>query len=163
MRWPSFFILVYVSMAVDAGLRWPMRIGEAMPDLVLPAVLFIALAAPRNAALIGCLILGLARDLAMGTPLGMYGLSYGLVALAVTGIRDSFDPRYPIARLILALMGSLVVGLIVYIQSRIHGPSTLTFWLMLKETLYSGLVAMAGLWMLARMRRLFVVDGHRRR
>lgn len=164
MCWLGFLILAYVVLGLDVGLRWPLRgsgVVPAMPDLVLPAVLFLAMAAPRNAALMGALILGLARDLAMPQPLGLHGLAYGLAALLVTAVRDGVDTRHVTGRAILALISSLVVGVIVYVHHLIHGPAT-PLWTVCQEIVYSAAVAMVGLWMLGKAKRWVVMDAYRR-
>ena len=97
----------------------------------------------------------------MPQPLGLYGLSYGLVALAITGVRDAVDSRNMVARGVLALLSSLLVGLIVYVHHLIHGPG-LPLWTVCRETVYSAIVAMVGLWLLGKVKRLIVMDVHRR-
>ena len=50
MRWPAYFILVYVAVGLQIGVGDYLRVGSARPDLVLLAVIFIAVNAPRDPA-----------------------------------------------------------------------------------------------------------------
>src|SRR5215213_9217449 len=85
MRWPAFFILVYVAVGLQIGMGDFVRIGGsgARPDLVMLAVIFIAIHAPRDAALLGAFGIGLVQDLVSLSPLGLYALAYALVAIHV--------------------------------------------------------------------------------
>src|ERR1700749_2562039 len=81
MRWLTYFILAYLTLGLQIGLAGHIALGGARPNLVLLAVIFIAINAPRDAALLGCFVLGLLQDLTTQQPLGIFALSYGLVAM----------------------------------------------------------------------------------
>ena len=51
MRWISYFILAYLIIAVQMALAGYLRWGQASPNLVLPAAVFIAINARREHAL----------------------------------------------------------------------------------------------------------------
>src|SRR5437762_5970604 len=53
MRWISYFILAYLIIAIQMALTGYLRWGQASPNLVLPAAVFIAINARREQALFG--------------------------------------------------------------------------------------------------------------
>src|SRR3954465_14398341 len=81
MRWLPYLILAYVTLGVQIGLGTYVSWHGASPNLVLIVALFIALNAPRGAALLGCFSLGLLQDLLSTTPGGVSARAGGLVAL----------------------------------------------------------------------------------
>ena len=87
MRWPIYFILAYFAVALQIGIGSHFTVWGARPNLVMIAVVFIAMHAPRDAALLGCFALGIMQDLTTADPsrLGLYGLAYGLFALMIGG------------------------------------------------------------------------------
>src|SRR5256885_10421682 len=103
MRWPIYYILGYVALGLQVGLSGYARIGGAPPNLVLICVLFIVLNAPRDPALLGCFGLGLIQDLLTQHAMGLYALSYGLLALLVVGINQLLQRDHPATHVILTL------------------------------------------------------------
>ena len=83
VRWIVYFILAYVALAVQIGATPYVRWQGAPPNFVLLVVIFIALNAPREAALLGALCLGLMQDLVTQSPLGLYAVCYGLVGMFI--------------------------------------------------------------------------------
>src|SRR5256885_17206422 len=96
MRWLAYFILAYLAIAVQIGLGPFMRYHEAQPNFVLLAGIFIALNAPRDAALLGCFCMGLIQDLVTQQPPGLFALSYGLTALVVVGSHHVVNREHPL-------------------------------------------------------------------
>jgi rod shape-determining protein MreD len=117
MRWLSFFILAYVALGLQIGLARAIEWKEAVPDFVLLAVIFLALNAPRDTALLACFILGLLRDLAGDGTLGLYALSYGIVALVIVGIQQAVARRHPVTHFMLALLGGVLVAVILSLHA----------------------------------------------
>src|SRR2546421_83322 len=85
MRWISYFILAYLIIAIQMALAGYLRWGQASPNLVLPAAVFIAINARREHALIGAFGLGFLQDLFSQHPLGLYAFAFGMVVLFVVG------------------------------------------------------------------------------
>src|SRR5690349_6692345 len=112
MRWLPYFILAYVTLGLQIGLGEYLSWHGARPNLVLVAVLFVALHAPRDAALLGCFSLGLLQDLLSQHPPGLYALSYGLVAMLAVGLQHVVDRDHPLTHAGLALAGGLITAVV---------------------------------------------------
>ena len=86
MRWLTFLILAYLAVALQIGLSPYLAYHGAAPNLVLLAVIFIAVNAPRDSALLGCFALGVMQDLVSHQPPGLFAFSYGLVAMFIVAV-----------------------------------------------------------------------------
>src|SRR5689334_580391 len=104
MRWLAYFILAYVALGLQMGLAPYLTFRGAPPNLVLLAVIFIALNAPRDPALLGCFGLGLLQDLATGQQPGLYAFSYGIVAMLVVAVQQTVYRQHPLTHASLALV-----------------------------------------------------------
>src|SRR3954468_22143704 len=102
MRLPAYLILVYVTIGLQVGLGELLRVGGSKPDLVLLAVIFIAINAPRDAALLGAFGIGLAQDLLSLSPLGVYALAYSLVAMFTISTQELVYRAHPLTHFSLA-------------------------------------------------------------
>ena len=125
MRWPAFFILVYLAVGLQIGMGDFVRIGGAgaRPDLVLLAVIFIAIHAPRDAALLGAFTIGLVKDMTTLSPLGLYAIAYSMVGMFVVSTQEYVYRAHPVTHVTLGFFGSLVAGAVVLIHGWIKGPS----------------------------------------
>src|SRR5579884_3280045 len=110
MRWPMYFILAYLSVALQVGLTPHLAYHGAAPNLVLLAAVFIAMHAPRDAALLGCFGLGVLQDLLTQQPPGLFALSYGLMALFIVGAQQAVYREHPLTHFSLALAGGLIAA-----------------------------------------------------
>ena len=63
MFWPAYYILAYLAVGLQIGVGPFVRVGGAVPNFVLMCVVFIAINAPREPALLGCFALGVMQDL----------------------------------------------------------------------------------------------------
>ena len=63
MRWTTFVIMTYITLAIQEGLRTLLMFNEVSPSLVMILMVFIALHAPRSKAAWAALMLGLLTDL----------------------------------------------------------------------------------------------------
>lgn len=120
MRWPPYFILAYVALGVQVGLGDYLSYRGAAPNLALLAAIFIAINAPRDAALLGCFGIGLLHDLLTQQPLGLFALSYGLVGLIVAGSNQAIHREHPVTQFAMALLGAAVVAVVVLLQGWVH-------------------------------------------
>ncbi|HXE53197.1 MAG TPA: rod shape-determining protein MreD [Tepidisphaeraceae bacterium] len=123
MRWLTFAIFAYLTVALQIGLGPFVGYHGATPNLVLLAAVFIALYAPRDAALLGCFVLGALQDMVTIQQPGLYALSYGLVALFVTGTQQMVYRDHPLTHFSLALVGGLVTEFILVLHGYIHPPA----------------------------------------
>ena len=142
MRWPAFFILVYVAVGLQIGMGDFVRIGGAgaRPDLVLLAVIFIAIHAPRDAALLGAFTIGLVKDMTTLSPLGLYAIAYSVVGMFVVSTQEYVYRAHPVTHVTLGFAGSLVAGAVVLIHGWIKGPPA-SFAEVFGSALYTALLA----------------------
>jgi rod shape-determining protein MreD len=123
MRWAAYFIFAYIAIGMQIGLGEYVRVGRARPDMILLVVIFIALHAPRDAALLGCLGIGLIKDLTTLSPLGLYAIAYSLVGMFTISTQELVYRAHPLTHVTLGFVGSLLAGAVVLIHGWIKGPS----------------------------------------
>src|SRR5262245_8520490 len=116
MRWVTYFILAYVVLGLQAGLSGFVQFRGAAPNMVLLCALFIALCAPRDAALLGAFGLGLMQDLLTQQPMGIYAFSYGLVAMLVVPSQSMIYREHPVTHVMMALVGSVICSMVILIH-----------------------------------------------
>jgi rod shape-determining protein MreD len=124
VRWPAFFILVYIAVGIQIGMGDLVRVGGAgaRPDLMLLAVIFIALHAPRDAALLGAFVIGIVKDTTTLSPLGLYAIAYALVGMFTISTQEYVYRAHPVTHVTLGFFGSLLAGAVVLIHGWIKGP-----------------------------------------
>lgn len=186
MRWLTYFILAYVALGLQVGLGNYVAYRGVKPDFVLMAVIFIAINAPRDAALLGCFGMGLMQDLLTHHPPGLFALAYGLVGLMAAGIQQVVYREHPLTHFAVALAGGVVVAAVVLLNGWLHPPGPgVSVWVgsagpapatqatlhpvrgspatELARALYTAVLAPAVMWLLARARRSFAFQPPRRR
>lgn len=176
MRWLSYILLAYLAIALQIGLSPFIAYNGAAPNLVLLAVIFIAVNAPRDAALLGCFVLGLLQDLVTQQQPGLFALSYGLVAMFVVGTQQVVYREHPLTHFSLALAGGLVTAFVLLLHGWVHPPSPRlnegntvlpavrpSAAVELTRALYTSILAPFVLAALQRMKRLFAFQPGRRR
>lgn len=117
MRWAAYFILAYLFVGMQVGLRGFLDFAGASPDLVLLAVIFIAINAPRDAALLGAFGLGLTQDLLTLQPLGLYALGYSLTAMFIVSTQEIVYREHPLTHFSLALVGGVIIGILLMLHT----------------------------------------------
>src|SRR5918993_4437180 len=122
MRWFAYFILAYFAIALQIGLAPYVRYNDAAPNLVLLAAVFIALNAPRDAALLGCFCLGVLQDLVTQQQPGLFALSYGIVAMFVVSTHHVVYREHPLTHFSMALIGGLVTAGVLLLHGWIYPP-----------------------------------------
>jgi rod shape-determining protein MreD len=125
MRWISYFILAYVVLGLQTGITAAMEWHASGPNLVLLAVVFIAMNAPRDVALLGSFILGGMQDLCTQGTMGLYAFSYGLVAMFVVTAQQAVYREHPLTHFSLTLVGGLMTAAVIYIHDWIR-PEQIT-------------------------------------
>ena len=176
MRAFAYFILAYVALGLQVGLGRYVSWHDARPNLVLIAVVYIALHARREAALLGCFCDGLCQDFLSQHPPGLYALSYGLVGLVVSGAHQAIKRDHPLTHFALALVGGLMTAALLAAhtllkpagQARVVGDSTVPplradILPLFVSAGYTALLAPALLWLVGRATRAFAFQGHYRR
>ena len=122
MRPLSYFLLAYVALGLQAGIARAMEWHTAAPNFVLLAVVFIALNAPRDTALLACFGLGAMHDLTSGPSLGLLAFSYGLVALFIVAIQQAINRRHPATHFAVALVGGVITAIVLAIHGWLRPP-----------------------------------------
>src|ERR1041385_929348 len=161
MRLPAYFILAYVAVGLQIGAAEFLRIGAAKPDLVLLAVIFIAIHAPRDAALLGCFGIGLIQDLVTLNPLGLYAFAYAIVGMFVVSTQELVYKAHPLTHFTLGFVAGSLCGMILAIHGWIKGPRASVTEL-LAMALYTALLAPVVLGLLNLTRKAFSFSRHRR-
>jgi rod shape-determining protein MreD len=122
MRWFPYIFLAYVAVGLQIGLAPFIAYRGAAPNLVLLAVVFIAVNAPRDAALIGCFALGFLQDLVTQQQPGLFALSYGLVALLIVSTQQSLSKDHPLTHFSLAIAAGFITAAVIILHDRIRPP-----------------------------------------
>ena len=124
MRSLPYLILAYVILGVQLGVGDYISYRGAAPNFVLLAVVFVAVHASRDAALLGAFSIGLLQDVLSAQPLGMYAFSYGLVGLPIVGAQHAVYREHPLAHFALALFGGLITATLLALQGWLRPPAT---------------------------------------
>ena|SRR5579871_4415224 len=122
MRWFSYILLAYLAVALQIGLAPYIAYGQAQPNFVLLAVVFIAVNAPRDAALLGCFILGFLQDLVTQQQPGLFAFSYGLVALLIVNTQQVVYKDHPLTHFSLTLAAGFLTAVIIILHDRLRPP-----------------------------------------
>ena len=176
MRWFSYIILAYLAVALQIGLGPFVEYRGAAPNLVLLTVIFIAVNAPRDPALLGGFVLGVMQDLVTQQQPGLYALSYALVALFVVSTQQVVYREHPLTHFSLALAGGLITATVLVLHGYIHpaaprvsdGKTVLPAirvspTLLLTGVVYTAVLAPFVLALLQRMKGLFGFQPGRRK
>ena len=122
MRWLVYYIFAYVTLGLQIGLSPYVRYQGAAPNLALLGVIYIALNAPRDAALLAAFGIGVLQDLLSAQPPGLYAFSYGIVAMFVTGAQQVVYREHPLTQFSLTLAGGLVTMCVLLVHGWISPP-----------------------------------------
>lgn len=162
MRTAAYLILAYVVLGAQVGLAPYIRIG-APPNLVLLAAIFIALNAPKEAALLGCFGLGLMQDLLTQQSLGVFAFSYGLIGMLVIGTQNLLYRDHPLTWVLLGFFGSLICTIILVIYGVLPASdgARIGAGKLIAMMLYTTILSPIVLYLLQRMRKSF--GFHKRR
>lgn len=126
MRYFTFILIGYVVLGLQCGLGPYIRWHGAAPNLVLLAVTFAAINAPKSAALMGCFIIGLLHDMVSLNPLGTYALAYGITALVLTSAAPML-PRDKVSTFAgMTFVALLIVQLVLLISGSFFPPGLAT-------------------------------------
>ncbi|HZL37482.1 MAG TPA: rod shape-determining protein MreD [Tepidisphaeraceae bacterium] len=177
MRLVSYFIFTYIVLGLQIGVAPFVAFHGVAPNLVLLAVVFVALNAPKDAALLGCFALGVIQDLLTQQSPGLYAFSYGLLAMFIVAAQPVVDRDHPLTHVSLALIGGLLTAFVLMIHSWIHpaGARTATegnvalpairipIGLEFLRALYTAALAPFILFVLQRTRKVFAFQPTRKK
>ena len=117
MRWIVYFILAYVAIGLQAGLAPFLTWNGASPNFVLLAVIFIAINAPREPALLGAFMLGMLQDLMTTQGLGVYAFSYGLAAMFTISTQEVVYREHPLTHFTLGLVTGISTAVMLVLHA----------------------------------------------
>ncbi len=171
MRWILYFILAYILLGLQLGLAPYIAYRDVPPNLLILLVVFIALNAPREEALLVSLLIGALQDLSSLQPLGLFAFSYGLVAVLVCWLAESVRRAHPFTHLSLTFMSTMVVGMLLLVHELVR-PSGLSANTAVKSVrigprvvvvmaLYTTLISPAVIYVLQQSNRLMLFDAGR--
>ena len=171
MRLIPYIILAYLALGLQIGLGRFVEWNGAVPNFVLLAVVFIAINAPRDAALLGCFAMGVIQDLLTQQAPGLHALSYGLLAMMLSNAQSAVYRKHPLTHVTLAGLGGLVTAFLLYVHAAIWSrwmdevapPAVpLSLGNLLLGTLYTAILAPFVIGVLQRIRVAFSFQAPRR-
>lgn len=161
MRFIPWIILAYVVLGLQCGLGPYIQINDAAPNLVLPVIIFIALYAPRDAALLGTYIVGLMQDMISTVPLGTHALVYAAVTAAVRMTQPTIQREHWLTHVLLALSGGVLQGVVWTLAGmRMHDRPPMS--LLVTTTIYTAILSPFMLKYLHKIKRIFAFQPERK-
>lgn len=154
MNFVVMVILAYVVLAVQSGLGAYIAIGNTTPNLLMPVVIFIALYAPREPALMGVFILGLMQDVLSQEPLGVHPLVFAAVAAATRITQPAIHREHWVTHLVLGAAGGVLQGVIVWLVG-LRMPPKPSFGVLMISAAYTAVLTPIILRALIGMKRAF--------
>ena len=163
MRWIPVLLLAYIAIGIQLGISPEARIHGFGPNLGLLVIVFVALGAPREPALLACVLIGGMQDLATQQAPGLYALSYGIVGYLVVGMQNVVYREHPLTHATLVLIGGIISGGVIWIHGRFPPGPRVSMTLLLGTAVYTAILAPPALWAMQRGRRMFGMTALRRR
>ncbi len=161
MRFVPTILLAYLVLGIESGIAPFIGIKSATPNLLLPVVIFIALYAPRDAALLGTYVIGLMQDMLSQEPLGVHALVYGAVTFAVRLTQPTIHREHPMTHILLAVVGGGLQG-VVLILVALRLPPRPPISMLMISTLYTAALSPIILRVLHKMKRFFAFQPERK-
>ena len=109
MHWLTFVILAPAALTVQAAVAPRLELFTARPDFLLLLVVFLALYARSQDAVVAAWILGACADLMTIERFGLIALSYGLTAMSITSIREYLFRYRVVTQAVVTLTACLLV------------------------------------------------------
>ena len=146
MRLFPSILLGYIALGFQIGLKDALSFGDAPPDFVLLAVVFMGMHLPRKQGLFGAFLIGLTQDCLSLHPLGLYALAYGLTAWMIYSTHQAVHRQHPLAHFSLTLLGGLVCAVILAAQALTHPAMRGSIGTPFITAIYTALLAPGVLW-----------------
>lgn len=168
MHWFGLVIVTIVVAAVQTSVGHLMAIKDAYPSFLLVTAVYYGFRWPAAEAGIAGWALGLAADLTSLGPIGAHSLSFALVAMVASRLRNIVMTDHPLAQiLVTGLLGWLAYSLIFAHGAWRDSWSVWSFGLSLKRAgwvaLYTAVLAPYLFWLLERAVPLLSLQPHTRR
>lgn len=160
MRWLNFVVFVIVMLVVQVGAGRVLGLGPGriMPDLLLMTAVVLAFVGAAEPTPVACWILGFAKDLTSQAPLGSYALAFGLLAVAVLGLRRLLYRENPLTLIVATLLGSVFVEQLVLVICMVKGQISVSQYSGISLAILLGGALTAGLgpygkWLVLKLRK----------
>jgi rod shape-determining protein MreD len=144
------------------GMSEFVRVRGVTPSVVLLVVIFIAMNAPRESALLACFVIGALQDMTTLTPLGLYAFAYSVVGMFIVSTHDVVSSNHPVTHFSATFVGGLVMGGVIYLHGLIRGPGVPLSGLF-ASALYTAILAPVVLGLLSRIKKVFAFSRRRLR
>ncbi len=154
MRWLTFGVLAILVVSLQVTIAPRLTWFGARPDWVLVLVVFYALHAPTDRAILAGWLAGALADVMSIERFGLLSISYGLAALAVCAVREALFTRHPLTHLSVTLVAGLLVQGIWTAFRLATGTGSAPFWPLLWGWVYTALWAVPMHWALLKTPRL---------
>jgi rod shape-determining protein MreD len=153
----TYLILAYLTLGAQIGLGAYVQVAGAAPNLVLLAVAFIALNAPKEPALLGCFMLGLMQDLLTQQTLGIFALSYGLVAMFVISTQQLVYREHPLTHISITFSACILTAVVTVLHGlfRLEATERVALTKLSYITLYTTALSPIILGVLQKLRKPF--------
>jgi rod shape-determining protein MreD len=157
MKTVTYLILAYLTLGAQIGLGAYVKVEGAAPNLVMLAAVFIALNAPKEPALLGCFFLGLMQDLLTSQTLGIYALSYGLVAMFVISTQQLVYREHPLTHISITLSASIIATAVIVLHGlfKLDASERVALTKLIYVTLYTTALSPVVLGILQKLRKPF--------
>ena len=164
-RLVGLVIVGYLAVVVQTTVVPLVSLGAVGPDLLLTVAMFLALFAPKHPALVGGWILGLAKDVTGGGPVGAWAVLFLAAAATLIEVRDLLFIQRALTQAALMAVVALPMNL-AYVAARwalAGGRPTLTaVGLVVGCAVFTAVVTPPVVWFLGRFRRVLGLVPERR-
>jgi rod shape-determining protein MreD len=155
VHWFGLVIVTIVVAAVQTSVGSLMAIKGVPPSFLLVTAIYYGFRWPVGEAGIAGWSLGMAADLTGATPIGAQSLSFALVAMAASQLRNVLVTNHPLAQILATgVLGWLAYSLVYVHSAWTGGWASWSFALSLKRAawvaMYSAVLAPYLFWLLDR-------------
>jgi rod shape-determining protein MreD len=138
--------LLFLQSAVLPGLLpWQFK-----PDLLLVLIVYLGFQEASFKAGVATYLLGLLQDTFAGTCLGLYGLVFLILFLAVKGASGRLNAESPVLLFFIVLCGTLLEALILIFTLGFFAEAGRSWSIIASGLAWQLLLNLAGAWMLFR-------------
>jgi rod shape-determining protein MreD len=136
--------LLFLQSAVLPGfLPWQLK-----PDLLLILVVYLGFQEASLMAGVATYLLGLLQDTFAGTCLGLYGLVFLIIFLAVKGASDRLNAESPVLLFFIVLCGTLLEALILIFTLGFFAEAGRSWTIIVGGLAWQTLLNLAASWIL---------------
>jgi rod shape-determining protein MreD len=136
-------LLFLQSAVLPAFLPWQLK-----PDLLLIMVVYLGFQESSFKAGVATYLLGLLQDTFAGTCLGLYGLVFLIIFLAVKGASGRLNTESPVLLFFIVLCGTLLEALILIFTLGFFAEAGRSWTIIAGGLAWQTLLNLAGAWML---------------